>query len=216
MQTQPEVRGINYYDVQYTNGAAVSVDVLPIEYAWFYYPGNTLLEQQYRQYQIVDEYSVSYSTPINTGFRGKFAVVNNNSHMVYLKKDSDELNQFVVNLNLWTHEIIVPSDPEIIEHVTDSGNLSEVVQIDSTFVQSKEAANKLLKIVGQALDNFSKDVSLEIFGNPLIEIGDVVQLTYPLLGINQQKYIVHSVSNSYNNGLSTRLVLNMLNKGINT
>jgi hypothetical protein len=215
MQTQPEIIGINTYDVQYTNGAAVSVDILPVEYAWSYYPGNTLLEQSYLQHQIVDEYSAAYSTPINTGFRGKFAVVNNSSHMVYLKKDSDELNAFVVNLNLWTHEIIVPSDPENIEFITDPGNVGEVVQLDSSFIQSKDAANKLLKLVSSGLDNFSKDVTLSIFGNPLIEVGDVIGLTYPLMGINAQKYIVHSVSNTYNNGLSTKLTLNMLNRGIN-
>ena len=215
MQTQPEIVGINTYDVQYTNGAAVSVDILPVEYAWFYYPGNTLIEQQFLQHQIVDEYSAAYSTPINTGFRAKFAIVNNSSHMVYLKKDSDELNAFVVNLNLWTHEIVVPSDPEIIEVVTDPGNVGEVVQLDSSFIQSKDAAGKLLKVISAGLDNFSKDVTLSIFGNPLIEVGDVIGLTYPLMGINSQKYLVHSVSNTYNNGLTTKLTLNMLNRGIN-
>lgn len=215
MQTQPEIVGINTYDVQYTNGAAVSVDILPVEYAWFYYPGNTLLEQQFLQHQIVDEYSAAYSTPINTGFRAKFAIVNNSSHMVYLKKDSDELNAFVVNLNLWTHEIIVPSDPEILEIVTDPGNPSEVVQLDSSFIQSKDAAGKLLKVISAGVDNFSKDVTLSIFGNPLIEVGDVVGLTYPLMGINAQKYLVQAVSNTYNNGLTTKITLNMLNRGIN-
>jgi len=215
MQTQPEVIGINTYDVQYTNGAAVGVDILPVEYAWFYYPGNTLLDQNFLQHQIVDEYSVSYSTPINTGFRAKFALVNNSSHMVYLKKDSDELNAFVVNLNLWTHEIIAPSDPEIIEYVTDAGNIGEVVQLDSSFIQSKAAAGKLLKLISAGIDNFSKDVTLSIFGNPMIEVGDVIGFNYPLMGINQQKYLVHGVSHTYNNGLTTKLTLNMLSRGIN-
>jgi hypothetical protein len=215
MQTQPSALGINVYDVQYTNGAAVSVDVLPVEYSWLYFPGNTLLEQQFIQHQLVDEYSVSYSTPINTGFRAKFAVANNSPHMVYLKKDSDELNQFVVNFNLWTHEIIVPSDPENVEHVLDNGNLLETMQMDTSFIQSRDSALKLLKLVSHSIDNFSKDVSLNIFGNPLIEVGDVIKLTYPLAGINEQKYVVHSVSNSFSNGLSTKLTLNMINKGIN-
>jgi len=215
MQTQPTAVGINTYDVQYTNGAAVSVDVLPAEYSLLYFPGNTLLEQQFIQHQLVDEYSVSYSTPLNTGFRAKFAVANNSPHMVYLKKDSDELVQSVVNFNLWTHEIIVPSDPEIIEHVTDPGNLLETMQIDTSFIQSKTSALKLLKMVEHSLDNFSKDISLTTFGNPMIEVGDVVSLTYPLAGINQQKFVVHSVRNNFNNGLGTTLVLNQLNKGIN-
>jgi hypothetical protein len=215
MQTQPTAIGINTYDVQYTNGAAVSVDVLPAEYSLLYFPGNTLLEQQFIQHQLVDEYSVSYSTPLNTGFRAKFALANNSPHMVYLKKDSDELVQSVVNFNLWTHEIIVPSDPEIVEHITDAGNLLETMQIDTPFIQSKSSALKLLKLVEHSLDNFSKDVSITIFGNPIIEVGDIVKFTYPLAGINQQKYLVHSVQNSFNEGFTTKLILNQLNKGIN-
>ena len=214
VQTQPAAVGINVYDVQYTNGSAVSVDVLPVEYAWFYFPGNTLLDQKYLQRQVVDEYSVSYSTPVNTGFRGKFAAVNNSSHMIYLKKDSDDLNQFAVNFNLWTHEIIVPSDPEIVEVITDQGNIQETVQIDSEFIQSRQDANKLLKLVASSLSNFAKDVSIDVFGNPLIEVGDIVKLTYPIAGVNQQKYIVHSVSNSFNNGLNTKLDLKMIDAGI--
>jgi hypothetical protein len=214
MQTQPVVSGINVYDVQYTNGSAVSVDVLPVEYAWFYFPGNTLLDQRYIQRQVVDEYSVSYSTPVNTGFRGKFAAANNSSHMIYLKKDSDDVNQFAVNFNLWTHEIVVPSDPEIIEVITNPGNTQEVVQIDSEFIQSRQDADKLLKMVAASLDNFSKDVTIDIFGNPLIEVGDVIKFTYPLAGINQQKYVVHSVNNSFQNGLNTKLSLKMVDPGI--
>ena len=109
----------------------------------------------------------------------------------------------------------MPSDPENLEYVTDPGNVLETMQIDSSFIQSKDSANKLLKLVSHSLDNFSKDVTLNIFGNPLIEIGDVIKLTYPLAGINQQKYIVHSVSNSFSNGLSTKLTLNLLNRGVN-
>ena len=159
MQTQPTAIGINTYDVQYTNGGAVSVDVNPVDYTWFYYPGNTLLDQNYLQKQIVDEYSLSYSTPINTGFRSKFAIVNNSSHMVFIKKDADELSNFTVVFDLFTHEAIVPSDPENLEYVTDPGNVLETMQIDSSFIQSKDSANKLLKLVSHSLDNFSKDVT---------------------------------------------------------
>ena len=39
MQTTPEISGINYYDVQYSTPAAVSVDVFPIQYMMSYFPG---------------------------------------------------------------------------------------------------------------------------------------------------------------------------------
>lgn len=214
MQTTPEVSGINYYDVQYTTPAAVNVDILPIEYMWYYFPGTNPNDQQYYQKQLVDEYSLAYSTPINTGFRAKMAIANNSNHMIYLSKQSDQLNQFTINLNLWTHELVAPSDPEVIEYIVDPGNISEVAQIDSEWIQSKEAANKMLVNISRGLDGFSKDITIQMFGNPLIQVGDIITLNYLLVGINQQKYVVHSVSHSFLDGLSTTLVLNMVDKGV--
>ena len=214
MQTNPEILGINYYDVQYTTPAAVSVDVLPVEYLWYYFPGNEPQDQKFYQTQLVDEYSLSYSTPLNTGFRAKMAIANNTSHMVYLKKDSDSLNQFAINLNLWTHEIVAQSDPSLVEKIIDPSNISEVIQLDSQWIQSKDVANKLLSTVEKGIDGFSKDTSIQIFGNPLIQVGDVITITYTLAGLKQQKYIVHSVSQNFNQGLKTTIVLNMLDKGI--
>lgn len=214
MQTTPEVLGINCYDVQYTTPAAVVADIHPVEYTWFYFPGTLPQEQQTYMRQLVDEYSLSYSTPLNTGFRAKMAIANNSSHMVYLSKQSDQLNNFAVNLNLYTHEIIAPSDPEIIEHVTDRSNITEVAQIDSEWIQSKEAANKMLSVIAKGFDGFSRDTTLQIFGNPLIQVGDILTVTYTLAGINQQKYLVHSVSQTFNQGLKTHLVLNSIGKGV--
>ena len=210
MQTTPEISGINVYDVQYTTPAAVSVDVLPIEYLQLYFPGNTPQDQMNYQKKIVDDYALAYSTPINTGFRAKIAIANNSPHMVFIRRDSDELIRTTVNFNLWTHEIVAPSDPEIIEKVVDKSNISEVLQLDSEWIQSKEAAYKMLKIVEMGLEGFSKTVSLSIFGNPLIQVGDIITLTYSLNGIDGQKYIVQSVAHSFSSGLSTSLKMNRI------
>jgi len=210
MQTTPEISGINYYDIQYTTPAAVSVDVLPVEYMWYYFPGNEQGDQRNYQKKLVDEYSLSYSTPINTGFRAKMAIANNSSNLVFLHKEADDLDQFTINLNLWTHEIVAPSDPEILEAVIDPSNISEVVQLDSEWIQSKQAAQRMLKVISMGIEGFSKTVSLNIFGNPLIQVGDVVTLTYALNGISSQRYVVVSVSHTFDHGLSTKLTLNRI------
>jgi hypothetical protein len=207
MQTTPEIAGINYYDVQYTTPAAVSVDILPIQYMMKYYPGNSPKDQTKFQKKLVDEYSLSYSTPLNTGFRARMAIANGRPHAVILKKDSDELNDLTNNFNLWTHEIVAPSDPEIIEQVIDPSNMSEVMQLDSEWIQSKHAAYKMLKVVQMGIEGFSKTVSLRIFGHPLIQVGDMVSLSYNLNGINGQRYFVQSVAQSFSQGLETSLVL---------
>ena len=214
VQTVPEVIGINTYDVQYTTPAAVNVDVYWGGYLWKYVPGSKPIDQQYIQSQLVDEYSVAMSTPINTGFRAKMAIANNSGYMVFLQHQTDQINQFTSVLNLTTHEIIAPSDPEIIERIVDSANSSEVAQLDSVWIQSKEAAYKAMAVIEKGLDGFSRDVSLEVFGNPLIQVGDVITLTYTLVGINQQQYLVHSVSQSFSSGLSTKLVLNRISTGV--
>jgi len=207
MQTTPEVAGINYYDVEYRTPAAVTVDVYPIEYMMRYFPGDSPEDQVKSQKKLVDEYSLSYSTVLNTGFRARMAIANGRPHLVFLKRDADSVNDLTVNLNLWTHEIIAPSDPEIVEKVIDPSNMSEVVQLDSEWIQSKQAAHKMLKVVQMGLEGFSKNVSLNIFGNPLIQVGDVITLSYSLNGISQQKYFVHSVSHSFSQGLETSLGL---------
>lgn len=207
MQTTPEISGINVYDVQYTTPAAVSVDVLPIEYKMAYYPGEDPQDQRNYQVKVVDEYSLSYSTPLNTGFRAKMAIANNSPHLVFLSKEADSREGVTVNFNLWTHELIAPSDPEILEVVIDSGNLSEVVQIDSEWIQSKTAAQKMLRLIEKSIDGFSRNVNLNIFGNPLIQVGDVVTLSYYLKGISNNKYFVHSVSQQFSQGLQTSIGL---------
>jgi hypothetical protein len=210
MQTTPEISGINYYDIQYTTPAAVSVDVLPVEYMWYYFPGNEEGDQRNYQKKLIDEYSLAYSTPINTGFRAKMAIANNSSNVVFLHKEADDLDQFTINLNLWTHEIVAPSDPEILEAIIDPSNISEVAQLDSEWIQSRQAAQRMLKVISMGIEGFSKTVSLNIFGNPLIQVGDVVTLTYSLNGISSQRYVVSSVNQTFEQGLSTRLTLNRI------
>jgi len=213
MQTKPEIVGINTYDVEYTTPAAITVDVNPISYLVKYSPGNGPIEQIYQEQKEVDQYSLSYSTILNTGFRARFAVANNSPHLVYLKFNGTKDSLVDVRFNLYTVEIIAKSDQEVLEKITDAGNLSETIQIDSKWIQSKDAAGKLLTAIALSNDNFSKDVSLSIFGNPLIQVGDIINLTYPLMGLKDQKYFVSSISHDFSDGLETKLSLNMLSKG---
>ena len=69
----------------------------------------------------------------------------------------------------------------------------------------------MLKIVEMGIDGFSTTISLNIFGNPLIQVGDIVTLSYNLNGMVNQRNIVTSVSHNFNSGLSTTLTLKRLN-----
>jgi hypothetical protein len=210
MQTTPEVSGISYYDVQYSTPAACSVDFLPVQYAVTYHPGNTKEQQAYALKKIVTQESVSYSTPLNTGFRARMALANNSPHVVLLTNEPSEVVKTKVNLKLWTNEIISSSEPDILEAVIDDANQNDVAQLDSEWVQSKFAGEKMLKIVESALDGFSTTTQISIFGNPLIQIGDPITLSYILNGMVNQKHVVTAISHSFSNGLKTSLTLSRI------
>lgn len=210
MQTRPEVSGLNEYDVQYTSPAATNVDVLPVEYLMYYFPSEELADQKYLQKHIVYEDSASYSSPVNTGFRAKMYVANNSNSSVFLSREPDSLITVDVDLNLWTHNIVTSADEQVVEKVLNPSNAVDVVQINSEWIQSRYAAEKIATIVGGAVDGFSREVSLKIFGNPLLQPGDRILLTYPLSGIQNQLYLVRSVENQYDGGLSTTIKLNRI------
>jgi hypothetical protein len=214
MQTHPEIVGINVYDVQYQTPAATNVDILPIQYYYKYYPTGDAVDNKYVNELTVDEYSLSYSVPLNTGFRSKFAIANNSPYMVWIHKTPDQLNTGSTQLVLWTHEIVAQSDPRIIERVLNINNATEVAQLDTMWIQSAAAADKMISLVANSIDGFSVDTSLRIFGNPLIQIGDIISLTYKLTGVNQRLYVVQAVKHSFTNGLETTLMLNAVGSGV--
>jgi hypothetical protein len=71
-----------------------------------------------------------------------------------------------------------------------------------------------MSAIEKGIDGFSRDTAIQVFGNPLIQVGDIITVTYPLAGLKQQKYLVHSVSHVFGQGLKTSLVLNMIDKGV--
>lgn len=214
MQTHPEISGINVYDVQYQTPAATNVDILPIQYYYKYYPTGDASDNKYVNELTVDEYALSYSTPLNTGFRSKFAIANNSPFMVWIHKTPDQLNTGSTQLVLWTHEIVAQSDPRIIERVLNVNNATEVAQLDTMWIQSEAAASKMINLIANSIDGFSKDTSIKIFGNPLIQLGDIILVTYKLTGINQKLFVVQSVKHSFSSGLETTLMLNEVGSGI--
>ena len=213
MQTSPVAMGINVYDVQYQTPAATNVDILPIQYYQAYFPGGAPTDNAYKQEVVVDEYGLAYSTPINTGFRAKFAIANNTPFMVWIHKTPDQLNSTSTQLVLWTHEIVAQSDPAIIEKIINANNLTEVAQIDTTWIQSSYAANKMIGLIAQSIDGFSKDTVIKVFGNPVIQLGDIITVNYSLLGLSNRTFVVQGIKHTFKEGLETDLTLNAVGTG---
>jgi len=158
----------------------------------------------------VREDALTYSNIYNSGFRGRFAIINGSPSMIWLKKTPDSKNPVDVTYLVNTNDLVSLSSEISIEKIFDPANISESIEINSNWVQSKSAALGILKNIFRAVDGFSRDTQISIYGNPLFEVGDVVQVNYSLKNISNKKYFVQGVEQIYSTGLETVLTLNEL------
>ena len=72
------------------------------------------------------------------------------------------------------------------EKVFDIANINETVDITTSWVQDENTASAILRSIYRALDGFTRDTTISIYGNPLYEIGDIVVINYGLKNIVNQ------------------------------
>lgn len=212
-QSRPTIIGINYYDIK--NAQSPSMDAFPLKlkYDWYYVvDGNTpsVNEKIQRPSIKVDENSLSYSPIYHSGFRSRFVIVNCSPSQVWIRKKPDSINTIDVDFSLITNTLITLGPDVTVEKVFDEANINETVDISSNWVQDRSTALAILKNVYRALDGFTRDTSVSIYGNPLYEIGDIVKVNYGLKNISNQKYFVQGVQQTFDTGLTTILTLNQI------
>ena len=214
VQVRPEIRGINYYDVQLALTPSLGAEFFKSYYSFYYYPdGNTNATQQF---MTVKENALSYSNIASTGYRAKFAIANNSRHAVFTSTGTTSTKIATANLLVASREMITLTPQLTLEKIINKQNVNEVVEIQTDWIQSKRSAESIIKTVASASDAFSKDISIEIYGNPLIQVGDVINVTYGLKNIQSIIFFVKSVDQVYSDGLKTILILNQITyNGVN-
>ena len=158
----------------------------------------------------VDKNSLTYSPIYHSGFRSRFAIINNSPCQIWLKKSPDSVNKINVDFSLITDSLITLGDDVVMEKVFDIENINETVDITTSWVQDENTASAILRSIYRALDGFTRDTTISIYGNPLYEIGDIVVINYGLKNIVNQKYFVQGITQNFDTGLTTTLVLNQI------
>jgi len=208
-QVRPKIIGITKYDVQYSSAPALSAYPLKVQYNWYYFE-NPKSNSPTIKYISVFEKDLNYSLVYSSGFRGRVFIVNSSNSSVWLKKSPDSKNTVDVIFSINTDNLISLSEEQTIEKIFDETNESESVEISSNWVQSKQAANGILNTIFRAVDGFSRDTQISVYGNPLFEIGDVVKVNYSLKNISDQIYFVQGIKQTFDSGLKTVLILNQI------
>jgi hypothetical protein len=84
-------------------------------------------------------------------------------------------------------------------------------ELTSPWIQSEAMADALGKWILKNMAYGNDEMEVEIFGNPLIEVTDVVDVTYPARDLTGQKYFVTAVKNTFDAGITTTLTLRRVN-----
>lgn len=82
-------------------------------------------------------------------------------------------------------------------------------EISSGFIQSEGTAKSIANWIVTSWSSGNDEVAVSIFGNPLIVLGDIVTVEYPIRGMTAatHRYFVVGVSSSFDGGISTSLTL---------
>jgi len=82
-------------------------------------------------------------------------------------------------------------------------------QVASKWIQSKDAAEKLGTWIISHWGGGSDQVEIESFGNPILQIGDLVSINFPNQNMapSTHKYFVVGINQSYNGALETSFTL---------
>jgi hypothetical protein len=104
---------------------------------------------------------------------------------------------------------IVPSDSfEYIDPNTSEEDKQEVIGFDSTWIQREDDAKALAKWMSGQWSKQQKVLTLDTFINPTIQIGDIIQVSYPNnkiyseedilpAGYSRSKFVVLALDSTY-------------------
>ena len=110
---------------------------------------------------------------------------------------------------------IVATDPfEYIDPEIAKLKDIEIVGFDSTWIQKEKEAKELSTWMKDQWSRQQTAIDIQCFPNPLIQVGDLVEISYPLNSIyasndtipsgkSASKYVILDVGHSWDNGLST-------------
>ena len=85
-------------------------------------------------------------------------------------------------------------------------NYKEPITFSSTWLQNQTDVKKLADWIKERAMNRSKIVDMSVFGNPTLEVGDIITIKYPHQNLaGTEKLIITRVAHTYNEGLDTRV-----------
>jgi hypothetical protein len=134
-------------------------------------------------------------------FTAETYVLNNTSTSVILD-DSNNTSFYVLGNSIQRSGIIDYDTDK-----SDDSKSKEPVIFDSSWIQSEEDAEGLANWIKDTALNKGRAVEITAFGNPILSAGDIVSISYPILGMSAStdKYIITRCELDYTEGVNTKI-----------
>jgi hypothetical protein len=134
-------------------------------------------------------------------FKSEVLVLNNSSISVPLS------DRGVNQLSIFGYDIGFSGDIEYTTSPAAEYSNTEPVIFQSSWLQNQKDVKSLAEWIKGRVVNKAKIVTMTVFGNPLISVGDIITVNYPYQGFTtSQKIIIVKVSQRFERGLETQIV----------
>ena len=102
--------------------------------------------------------------------------------------------------------VSITGQHEYTETTTNEFTNLEPASFESTWIQNEGDAKSLFTWIKNQWSKQQLSISMEVFGNPVLEPGDVITINYPKNNLDgTQKFVITNVDNSFEGGLSTTI-----------
>lgn len=165
----------------------------------------------------IDRSAVAVSEVAGTPQTARFALLNMSNESIYLSEGDTGVLTGSGSGILWVkaRTIVEGDSKEVSEVLNDKSGSGELI-IEAPWVQDQFTAEAALSFVVSSFKTKYRSIEASIFGNPLIQIGDIAKFTSDINKIDfgsSQYYYVSKVSHSFDeDGLSTTVQLNPVTK----
>lgn len=160
----------------------------------------------------VGKTAIGKSEVMGTPQTGRFAIMNLTNESVFISDgdlnilDRSNSGLFYINSNA-----IESGDPIQLRRSTGVKNAINELSIDSSWVQDDDTAGAVLNIISDSLNTHYTRIILQVFGNPLIQTGDIVQIlsrVYKIKIDSSDYFIVNRINHAFSStGLTTQIEL---------
>lgn len=140
-----------------------------------------------------------------TSFGAEVYLINNAGTWVPL--DDSSLHSFSVIGNY----VVTSGQHEYMDSSINEYSNPEPVIFQSSWIQKEDDAKAISTWIKDLWSKQQVVVNLQVFGNPLISVGDIITINYPSNNFDGvQKFVVMNVNSSFNQGLETTITARTL------